>query len=110
MCYSALVKQDLKYLGRRYGALAVREQIDAYIEASLENEKTFPPLKERIYPGHYAPVIFSQDGRRVSEVMRYGAFPPSHIKDPNKYSSFNARRDNLTSSFGATPSCSITGL
>jgi predicted DNA binding CopG/RHH family protein len=29
MCYSALVKQDLKYLGRRYGALAVKEQVDS---------------------------------------------------------------------------------
>lgn len=99
MCYSALVKQDLKYLGRRYGALAVKEQVDAYTEASTKNPKDFPPLKERIYPGYYAPVIFNQDGKRVSEVMRYGAFPPADIIDPSRYSSFNARRDNLTSTF-----------
>lgn len=99
MCYSALVKQDLKYLGRRYGALAVREQIDSYLQAATDNSKEFPPLKERIYPGYYAPVIFQRNGETVTEVMRYGAFPPAHIKDPSKYSSFNARRDNLTSSF-----------
>jgi putative SOS response-associated peptidase YedK len=99
MCYSALVKQDLNDLGRRYGALAVREQIDAYTKASHEDGKSFPPLRDRIYPGHYAPVIFNHDGRRLAEVMRYGSYPPPHIKDPNKYSSFNARRDNLGSSF-----------
>ena len=101
MCYSALVKQDLKYLGRRYGALAVRTQIDSYIEHSSKDPKDFPPLKDRIYPGYYAPVIFERDGKRVTEVMRYGAYPPAHIKDPSKYSSFNARRDNLTSTFWA---------
>ena len=31
--------------------------------------------------------------------MRYGAYPPAHILDPKKYTSFNARRDNLTSRF-----------
>lgn len=101
MCYSALVKQDLKYLGRRYGALAVREQVEAYLKASDQDPKTYPPLKERIYPGYYAPVIFNQNGQIISEVMRYGAYPPPHIKDPSKYSSFNARRDNLTSAFWA---------
>ena len=99
MCYSALVIQDLKYLGRRYGALAVREQIASYEEASSGDSKLFPVLKERIYPGYYAPVIFKQNGELVTELMRYGAYPPPHIKDPGRYSSFNARRDNLTSSF-----------
>ena len=99
MCYSALVIQDLKYLGRRYGAIAVREQIASYEEASVGDSKIFPALKERIYPGYYAPVIFKRNGELVTEVMRYGAYPPAHIKDPGRYSSFNARRDNLTSSF-----------
>jgi len=99
MCYSALVIQDLKYLGRRYGALAVKDQFASYEEASIGDSKLFPALKERIYPGYYAPVIFKQNGELVTELMRYGAYPPPHIKDPSRYSSFNARRDNLTSSF-----------
>jgi hypothetical protein len=49
MCYSALVKQDLKHLDRRYGALAVREQIENYLDASGQDPKTYPPLKERIW-------------------------------------------------------------
>ena len=99
MCYSALVKQDLKYLHRRYGAINIRHQIDDYEHASSEDPKNFPALRERIYPGHYAPVIFSREGTRVTELMRYGAYPPAHILDPKKYTSFNARRDNLTSRF-----------
>ena len=99
MCYSALVKQDLKYLDRHYGALAVREQIENYLDASGHDPKTYPPLRERIYPGYFAPVVFNRDGQKVTELMRYGAYPPAHIKDPSKYSSFNARRDNLTSPF-----------
>lgn len=99
MCYSALVKKDLEYLRRRYGAIAVREQFDNYARESLADPKAFPELNARIYPGHYAPVIFERNGKRVTELMRYGAYPPTHIKDPKKYTTFNARRDNLTSAF-----------
>ena len=69
------------------------------MEASTKDSKQDPPLKERIYPGYYAPVIYKREKDLACEVMRYGAFPPPHIKDPGRYSSFNARRDNLTSSF-----------
>lgn len=99
MCYSALIKRDVDGLGRRFVAIAVRTQIDEYAVRSSTDPKRFPPLDDRIFPGHYAPVIFERDGARVIEVMRYGAYPPENIFNPKKYTSFNARRDNLTSSF-----------
>ncbi|MGE0174572.1 MAG: SOS response-associated peptidase family protein [Oligoflexales bacterium] len=99
MCYSALVKRDLDYLGRKYGAIVIRDQIEDYHRAAAENPKRFPPLDDRIFPGHYAPVIYERDGKRVLELMRYGAYPKSSVVDPKSYTTFNARRDNLTSSF-----------
>ncbi|MCX6124413.1 MAG: SOS response-associated peptidase family protein [Proteobacteria bacterium] len=40
-----------------------------------------------------------RNGQRVIELMRYGAYPPAHIQDPKRYTTYNARRDNLTSRF-----------
>lgn len=99
MCYSALVLRDIEHLGRRFGATPVREQIDDYVRASQADPKRFPALAERIFPGSYAPVLFEQKGKRVIEVMRYGSYPAIEVKAPSKYSSFNARRDNLHSPF-----------
>lgn len=99
MCYSALVKRDLKHLQRRYGAIAVREQWDHYEQASNRDQKNFPPLKDRIYPGHFAPIMFMRGSERVVEPMKYGAYAPDHIQDPKKYTTYNARRDNLLSRF-----------
>ncbi len=51
----------------------------------------------RIFPGHYAPVMVVEEGRRVVKPMRYqcrpAGKPASHdLKFPGTY---NARRDNL---------------
>jgi putative SOS response-associated peptidase YedK len=55
----------------------------------------------RIFPGHYAPVMVVEDGRRVVKPMRYQCRPPG--KPPNwdsKYpGTYNARRDNLEGEF-----------
>lgn len=99
MCYSALIKRDIEALGRRFGATLVREQIDEYGHQSHSDPKRFPPLTDRIYPGYYAPVLYEREGQRVIEIMRYGAYPPASITHPSKYTTFNARRDNLTSPF-----------
>jgi putative SOS response-associated peptidase YedK len=99
MCYSALVKRDLDYLGRAYGAIVVRDQLEDYHRAAAENPKRFPPLEDRIFPGHYAPVIYLQDDQRKIELMRYGAYPKPSVGNSKAFTTFNARRDNLTSSF-----------
>lgn len=98
MCYSALVQRDLDLLRRRYGAIVVRSDFDAYDIRSRRDPKTFPPAAEQIYPGHYAPVIFERDGERHVMPMRYGAYAPFDMGQ-RQYTTFNARRDNLTSPF-----------
>ena len=92
---------DLDYLGRKYGAVIIREQVDDYLQASAQDIKRFPPLGGRIYPGHYAPIIFERDRHRVGDLMRYGAYPPPQIHNPKAYTTFNVRRDNIGSHFWA---------
>lgn len=99
MCYSALVKRDLDDLHRRYGAIVIREQVEDYLQASAAAPKLYPPLADRIYPGHYAPVICPRAGERVIGIQRYGAYPPLHIANPSRYTTFNARLENLSSPF-----------
>lgn len=99
MCYSALVKRDLNDLHRRYGGIVIREQVDDYLQASAAMPKLYPPLADRIYPGHYAPVIYPRAGERVIGIQRYGAYPPPHIAVPSRYTTFNARLENLSSPF-----------
>lgn len=98
MCYSALVK---RWTDKSSGlSIIVRDQSDLYEKAAAEDPKKFPPLRERIYPGSYGPVVHHGSGDKLlSELMRYGAYPPHNIPNPKRYTSFNARRDNLTSPF-----------
>ena len=51
----------------------------------------------RIFPGHYAPVLVSEGGRRVLRPMRYRC-RPFHVEagfDTEKPGTYNARRDSL---------------
>ena len=99
MCYSALVKRDLNYLEKRFGATIIREQVEEYERASTLDPKRFPPSQARIFPGHYAPVIFAANQQKVIALQRYGAYPPPQVTNPKAYTTFNARRDNLSSTF-----------
>lgn len=55
----------------------------------------------RIFPGHYAPVMVVEDGRRVVKPMRYQCRPPGRpaYYDGKFPGTYNARRDNLEGSF-----------
>lgn len=101
MCYSALLKMDEDYLHKRYGAIASSHSFVAYTDRSDIDPKSFPKLRERIYPGHYAPVMSLQNAKTALTIMRYGAYPPPHIegKIAKNLTTYNARRDNLISSF-----------
>lgn len=101
MCYSALVKSSLK-AGDPFGEFLTRIQLDEYREYQSKNPTRFAALAGRIFPGTHAPVSFLKNGRRCTELMRYGAYAPAEIKDPRKYTTFNARRDNLDSPFWST--------
>ena len=51
----------------------------------------------RIFPGHYAPVIVSENGERVVKPMRYQCRPAGKLAfhDKKYPGTYNARRDNL---------------
>jgi putative SOS response-associated peptidase YedK len=51
----------------------------------------------RIFPGHYAPVMVMEDGRRVIKPMRYQCRPAGKpaFYDTKFPGTYNARRDNL---------------
>lgn len=52
----------------------------------------------RIFPGSVAPIFCrGAESKLIIEPMRYGA--PASVSNPNIYTTFNARRDNLDSSF-----------
>lgn len=101
MCYSALVKRDLKYLEENFGIVMSRIQLDAYTVQSKTDPKLFPPLADRIFPGNFAPVghLESKPSQLGATFMRYSVDPPGFISTPSRYTTFNARRDNLTSKF-----------
>jgi putative SOS response-associated peptidase YedK len=99
MCYSALVKRSLKHLEDSFGAIEVRTDFSLYERNHQRDPKRFPPFEDRIFPGYYAPVVYEREGGRVISPMRYGAYPPPSVKNQNAYTTFNARRDNLTSNF-----------
>ena len=57
-------------------------------------------LKERdgrIFPGHYAPVMIMEDGKRIVKPMRYQCRPAGKpaFYDTKYPGTYNARRDNL---------------
>ena len=55
----------------------------------------------RIFPGHYAPVMVMEHGRRVVRPMRYQCRPPGKPPhwDTRYPGTYNARRDNLEGEF-----------
>jgi putative SOS response-associated peptidase YedK len=54
-------------------------------------------LDSRIFPGHYAPVMVMENGRRVVKPMRYQCRPAGKpaFYDTKFPGTYNARRDNL---------------
>ena len=55
------------------------------------------PRDSRIFPGHYAPVMVMENGRRVIKPMRYQCRPQGKpaVYDRKYPGTYNARRDNL---------------
>lgn len=92
---------DIEYLGKRFGAIAVRKQLDTYAEHIEPPSQSRQEIPERIYPGYYAPAIHLEADGKLIQMMRYGAYPPAHIdlSVAKSLTTYNARRDNLMSSF-----------
>ncbi len=100
MCFSALVKRDMKKFGLEFGAQWIREDLERFENRSSLSPKLFPPMKDRIFQGSYAPVLRTMVSGEIGvSPMRYGVYQPSFIKDPKIAKAFNARRDNLTAPY-----------
>lgn len=71
----------------------------AQLRQWLDDLRRREPLDRdaRIYPGHYVPVIVSEDGKRVVKPMRYQCRPAGKPADFDKRfpGTYNARRDSL---------------
>lgn len=119
MCYSALVRADLKHLETRFGATVNAERFSVFAEACARDPKTYHPITGRTFPDTaYAPVLYLNDGKLVIEPMRYGVYLSGrvwgwwakHVEDVKrkgekvggKPTDYNARRDNLTSWYWET--------
>jgi len=99
MCYSVLMQKTIKDSPKRYGAIATRNAEDDFARQSASDPKQFLGLSPRIYPGHFGPVFFTEVNQIHVELMRYGTYPPIEEATAKKYTSFNARSDNLRSHF-----------
>lgn len=69
-----------------------RERFLAKLEFSFDR---ITPLDERIFPGHFAPVIAARGEKRLLLPMRYRVRRPDGGEVPPQYNVFNARRDSL---------------
>ncbi len=63
----------------------------------LDELKSDPGNRGRVFPGHYAPVVVLEDGRYVLRAMRYRCRLPGWTEEvERKYpGTYNARRDKL---------------
>jgi putative SOS response-associated peptidase YedK len=100
MCYSALVKANIDFLKDWCRTAFVHEPM-GYDDWYLGQGKSSAQVPDtlRIFPGSLAPIVSMKQGRLTLEWMKYGAYPPETISSPSKYTTYNARRDNLQSRF-----------
>lgn len=89
MCYSALVKQDLKHLRMTFGPIEVRYQNDFY----RGDVRLFPKSKIG------GPVLTMNDSKFIVDSMRFSTFMRSENQKFKNYKTYNARIDNLKSWF-----------
>lgn len=99
MCYSPMIQKSLKslkLLETEFGAAAVRDSFADYERLHQEDPKKFVDFsREQIFPGHFAPVVTAGH----IEPMRYGAWPSPDIDHPERYTTYNARLENIGSPF-----------
>lgn len=98
MCYSILVKQDLEFLLREFGATPSHTEFSQFETLKQKWPKKIKDMAEhpRIYPGYYATVLVSTKEGLKAVPMRYRLRPHwAEEEIPSKYNVFNARTDSL---------------
>jgi putative SOS response-associated peptidase YedK len=99
MCYSAMIEQDVKFLADLFGSSPVQSSWSEFEAMRVQEDSVVPPLAARVFPGYFAPVLHTEEHRVVIRLMRYSIDPPDFIKDGKRYTTYNARFDNLESPF-----------
>lgn len=90
----------MQKLTKLFGARVDEPAFEDLYRAVAVDPKKFPDFGQgRIFPGHFAPIVVREQSGYTIRPMRYSAFPPSFIADPSRYTTYNARRDNLGSPF-----------
>lgn len=98
MCFSAMVKADIKKLGLEMNVDWDEKAFLNFDEKHRQSPKKYKSIAEnpRIFPGYYAPIILAGDTGRTGRPMRYRLRPNWAEKEiPSKYNLFNARLDSL---------------
>jgi len=100
----AAAEHELRELAAGKVTVAVKKKIDV---RQRRREKLLgkldfsfdriSPIDERVFPGTFAPVIASREGKRLLLPMRYRVRRPDGGEIPSQYNVFNARKDSLQS-------------
>ena len=91
-----MVQKKLKLLEAEFGVSAVRDSFSDYDRLHDVDPKKFVDFNhEQIFPGNFAPVVTAGH----VEPMRYGAWPSPDIDHPERYTTYNARIENIASPF-----------
>lgn len=100
MCYSAMLRQDLKYLQAEFGAEPSIELWDFVREQAQGEPRLYklPTSDGRIFPNYFAPVVYAAPGcTKIIAPMRYSAFPPLYLaaEQTKGLTTYNARLESL---------------
>ncbi len=99
MCYSGIFEREMEKYIDLFGAEEAEQVWELFDLRKKRDPKTFKD-EPRTYPKYYAPVAhLNASGHSVVSPMRYSAYPPPFVDSARHYTSYNARRDNLTSPF-----------
>ena len=101
MCFSAEAQINRNYLEAKYNAIYDEISFTKYKSLSESEPKKYRSIEDNpvIFVNYYAPLITLVNGNRVIQPMRYSTYLPEKFRGTKKYSSYNARKDNLQSKF-----------
>ena len=104
MCYSALIKKEMKELPELFDPRFIKQwnAVSGFSDTK-SNPFTGKPFKSmdedgRFFPHYLTKIAFIENGHLKVGPAVYSAWLPDGL-DPHKYTSYNARRDNITSKF-----------
>jgi putative SOS response-associated peptidase YedK len=99
MCFSLQIDKNLKHLAQIYKAEIIASEfvkLKNLLASHPHLPFKIPGDDGRVYPHYFAPVIVSDQQKRIILPMRYRLRPQGSVEEiPAKYNVFNARLDAL---------------